>query len=321
MPSRPAARPPHQRRIAGRLGRRDQQHPPGLRGQDLRLPPETLLHAAQPRHRTGHPEPAGQLRDRQPSRQLQQRQRVAVRLGHDLIAHPHIQRPGQHRVQQRARVRLPQTSDHKVRQVSQVGAGDTAAEHDAHRLPRQPARHEPEHLRGGPIKPLGVIDHADQRPLVGRLAQQTQDRRTEQEPVRRRPGTQPERGSQGVALRLRKRVQAAQHRGRRTTGAARRTAAPSPTAPRPRRRPCSPRHARPGTPAAPSCPRPPPRAGRAPGSRRRSRRSGARRASRTPPGDPPAHAPENRHPIAPSALGAPRVTTKVPRPTPPCQYP
>ena len=51
--------------------------------------------------RGGQAEPAGQLGRGQSARQFQQRQRVAAGLGHDQVADPRVQRPGQRRVQQR----------------------------------------------------------------------------------------------------------------------------------------------------------------------------------------------------------------------------
>ena len=96
---------------------------------------------------------------------------VAVRLGHDLIAHSRVHRPGQRRVQQRACVLLRQPADRQLRQTRQLGAVEAGAEHHAHRLRDQAARHERQYLRGGPVEPLGVVDQADQRPLAGCLGQ------------------------------------------------------------------------------------------------------------------------------------------------------
>ena len=48
---------------------------------------EGLLDAARQRSRVGEPEPAGELGRRQPARQLEQRERVAARLGEDPVAH------------------------------------------------------------------------------------------------------------------------------------------------------------------------------------------------------------------------------------------
>jgi hypothetical protein len=61
----PPGRPPHQHRIAGRIGRRQLHQPPGLRRQGLQLPPEALLNP--PIQRATEPEAARQLRRRQPS--------------------------------------------------------------------------------------------------------------------------------------------------------------------------------------------------------------------------------------------------------------
>jgi hypothetical protein len=48
----------------------------------------------------------------------------------------------------------------------------------ARRLREQPARHELKRPHRGAIKPLRIIDHADQRLLLGNLRQQAQHRKT-----------------------------------------------------------------------------------------------------------------------------------------------
>ena len=52
-------------------------------------------------HRAGKSEPARQLRRGLSAWQLEQGQRVAMRLGDDLVADPRIDRPGERRVEQR----------------------------------------------------------------------------------------------------------------------------------------------------------------------------------------------------------------------------
>ncbi len=69
----PPGRPPHQHRIPSRLGRGEQQQPPGLGRKSLDAPPETLLYPPRQRQRAGQPETASQLRSRQTAWQLQQR--------------------------------------------------------------------------------------------------------------------------------------------------------------------------------------------------------------------------------------------------------
>ena len=213
MPSRPAARhtsagSPVGSAAASSSSRRVSAGSASIRRRKL----SSMLPESVERHRAGQPEPAGQLRRRQTPRQLQQGQRVAMRLGDDLIADPRIHRPGQRRVQQRPRIVLPQPLDHKFRQSRQVTGRDTGPEHQADRLRPQPAGDEREDLRRGAVEPLLVIDDAHQRPFPGQLGQQAQDGQADQKPVRRRPGTEAERGPQRVALRRRETLQAVQHR-------------------------------------------------------------------------------------------------------------
>ncbi len=66
----------------------------------------------------------------------------------------------EHRVQQRARIVLPQALDHQFRHPGQILTRNPGREHQTHRLRRQAARHEPENLRRGAIEPLLVIDEA-----------------------------------------------------------------------------------------------------------------------------------------------------------------
>ena len=81
----PPGRPPHQHRVPGRLRRRDQHQRPRVGGQRLQPLPEALLDPGRDRPSPRQPEPAGQLREAQPARQLQQGQRVTRRLGQDPV--------------------------------------------------------------------------------------------------------------------------------------------------------------------------------------------------------------------------------------------
>ena len=79
-------RPPQQRRIADRLGRGDEQQPLALGGQTFDPLPEALLDPARQRQRGRQGEAACQVRRRQPVRQLEQCERIPVRLGDDSLA-------------------------------------------------------------------------------------------------------------------------------------------------------------------------------------------------------------------------------------------
>ena len=180
----PGGGPPHQRRVAGRVGRREQQQAPGLVRERADAPAEALLDAARQRHRAGEPEPAGQLGRRQSAWQLQQRQRVAPRLGDDLVAHPRVDRPGQHRVQQRPRVGVPQPADRQLRQPGQVAARRPG--------PRRPGRPTPPPGGGrrtrGPAPRRG---RATARRRPGRPAAAPRRPRTAGSARPGRPGTGP----------------------------------------------------------------------------------------------------------------------------------
>ena len=149
------------------------------------------------------PEPARQLGGRPAPRQLQQRERVAVRLGHDAIAHALVERARHHRLQQRPRIVVVQPADDELRQpVEGPLAGRLAhGEDQPDRLRAQPARHERERLRRRRVEPLRVVDDADQRPLLRRVGQQAQDRQPDEEPVRRVAVAQAERRAERIALR------------------------------------------------------------------------------------------------------------------------
>ena len=89
-------RPPYRERVAGRIGRRELQQPPGLGWQSLELSPEALLDPARQRSRAGQAEPTRQLGRRLAPRQLQQGQRIPPRFADDLIPDPRVQWSSQH---------------------------------------------------------------------------------------------------------------------------------------------------------------------------------------------------------------------------------
>jgi len=135
-----------------------------------------------------------------------------VRLGEDLLADPLIQRPGQHRVQQLARVRLRQAFDDQFGYPRQVRVRLPGHEDQAHRFGYQAAGYERQRLHRGLVKPLHVVHQADQRPFRGHLRQQAQGGQADQKTVRRRSRAEAERGLQRLTLRNRQALEPVQHR-------------------------------------------------------------------------------------------------------------
>lgn len=205
---------PQQRGVPGGVGRREQQQSLGrLRQRPHPLQVVVLETTGQTRRgRTG--KAAGQLGFAQPSRQLQQPQRISPGLGHDPVANPLVQMTWDRGGQQRPRVLVGEPFDCQLRQTGKhpLAGRLPDREQEQHRLSQQPPSDEPEHLGRGVIQPLRVIDQAAQRRRGGILGQQAQHRQTHHEPVRSSPRRQPERHTQRTLLRLRQRGQATQHR-------------------------------------------------------------------------------------------------------------
>ncbi len=145
------------------------------------------------------------------TRQPALRERVAAGLGDHLVADPRVKWPGEHRVQQRPGIGLPQALDHQFRQSRQPVDGNPGREDHTYRLRFQAARHERQRLRRCAIQPLLVIHQADQRLFLGHVGQQAQHRQADEKAVWRRPGTDAERGPQRLTLRDRETLDDIQH--------------------------------------------------------------------------------------------------------------
>ena len=161
----------------------------------------------------GQPEPAGEICGVPGARQLEERERVAVTLGNDLVAHGGVQWAVHVVQQQCAGIAVAQSADRQLGQpgedvVAAAGAGP-AYEHDP--LSEEPSGDEPKDLRGGLVEPLRVVDDADQRLLLGDLGEQRQRGQPDQEPVGRGTDAQSEHGCECVALRDGQPLEVTQH--------------------------------------------------------------------------------------------------------------
>ena len=207
-------RPPHQHRIPSRLSRRDEKQEP-RRGRERRQPlPEALLDPPRQRRAVGQPEPARELGGRPATWQLEQRQRVAARLGHDPITHPLIERTGDHRREQLVRIAVVQPAHGELRQALKMPLAARLAhgEDQPDRLRTETARDEGQRLRRGRVEPLRVVHDADERSVFRNVREQTQDRQADEEPIRRVAVAQTERGAKRIALRAGKALEAIQER-------------------------------------------------------------------------------------------------------------
>jgi hypothetical protein len=63
------------------------------------------------------------------------------------------------------------------------------------------------------IQPMRVIDNSQERPLLGGLGQQAEDRQSDQDRIRRGPGDESERDAKRLVLGLREAVPKVEKRG------------------------------------------------------------------------------------------------------------
>ena len=81
------------------------------------------------------------------------------------------------------------------------------------RAAKEPPGDEDEHLRGGIVQPVPVVDDAEERLLFGDLREQGERGEPNQEAVGRGAGAQPEDGRERITLRHRQSFEVIQHRG------------------------------------------------------------------------------------------------------------
>ena len=123
--SRAGRRRPDQGRVAERLGCRDEQEALSVVRSGPQTPPKALLDPSRERRRIRQPEPAGEAAGVQASRQLQQGEWVAARLGDDPLAYRLVDRAEGRRGEERVRVGVGErasrrSSSPRARPVSSV---------------------------------------------------------------------------------------------------------------------------------------------------------------------------------------------------------
>ena len=272
---------PQQRNVADRFGGCRQEQLSGLPRQRCQLAEEALFEAVDQRGGTGGADRAErQLGRRQPPRQLQEGERVAMALGQDAVPDPRVERAGHRRVQELAGVAAAQPVHPKLREPGQDGflVGLADREHHGHGFDPQTAGDELQRLHRRPVQPLGVVHDTEQGQFLGNLAEQGQDGQSHQEAVGRGAGRSPKAVPR--ASRCGSGAAPAAPRTDRRAGAGRRRQAPSRTRHRQRGRPGSRPCGREGTRATPSCRSRPPHAAPGPGYGPPSRRRRGRSVSR-----------------------------------------
>jgi hypothetical protein len=134
------------------------------------------------------PNPSSQLRRGQPSRQLEQCQRIAACFGDDPVAYALVELERHRRGQQGTGVSVAQAADLEPGHVLELVTRLARSEHESHTLCPQATGDEGERQCRGLIQPLRVIDDAQDRALLSRLREKGQHGQPDQQAIRRRAG-------------------------------------------------------------------------------------------------------------------------------------
>jgi hypothetical protein len=193
--------------VPGRLGGGDQQELPLVRWQGRHLAPVPLPHVGGQRQRMGKQRGARQLLSGQLPGHLGQGEGIPRRVPCDLLPDHWIDDPADqagHHLTGRVRRQAPHRDRVQALPRGLVARALPDGEQERDPVRVRPPRDEGEHVRRGPVEPLGVIDQAQDPGLVGRRArEQGQYGQPDQEPVRNGPVGQPESRLEGSPLRSR----------------------------------------------------------------------------------------------------------------------
>lgn len=139
---------------------------------------------------------------------------IAARLGDDPVADALIEASRDDGLEEGPGVLVVQAAEQELRQADEVAVVIRLPhrEHERHVLREQPPGHETQDLARGAVKPVGVIDEAEDGLLLGDLGEQGQGPERHQETVRRIPGHEAQRDAQCALLGLRKAAELPKHR-------------------------------------------------------------------------------------------------------------
>jgi hypothetical protein len=199
--------------IPERLRRSGEHEEAGLERERVQALHEALLDLAGHRRALGQPEPAGELRGRPRARQLDERERISVALRDDLLPDGGIQRAPNALHQQGAHGVVPESLDRQLGASGQHLVADAGARgtHERDPLREKAPGREAEHLRGGIVEPMGVVDDAHERIVLRDVGEQPEHGHADEEPVRGIAGVQAERRGERTRLWPRQVIEPVEH--------------------------------------------------------------------------------------------------------------
>ena len=200
--------------LAFRVGRGQQRERLGVWRQAAYLAQEVLLEPLAQRKRFGLYGAAGELVGRVLGTEFHQRERVIAGVGQDAVDGLRVEGSASHRAEQLTRLGVGQAIHRDRGKLLEhlLCGGFAYAGDEADAVRAQATGDETEHLRRFGIKPVRVIDNAQQRLFFSRSGKQRERRQSDQEPLRRRAWVLAESDPQRAPLRRRQVVQLRQER-------------------------------------------------------------------------------------------------------------
>ncbi len=160
----------------------------------------------------------GELRRIQVAWQFEEGERVSARFGDDPDAHPLVERPDDHRVEQGCGVGVRKTADAEFRETveriplfARIGRIPHCEDHpDA--LRGEAPGDERQRLRRRGVDPLRIVEDAEKGRRLSHLREEAEHGETDEEPIRGLAGARPERRAERLLLGFRKVGDAVQER-------------------------------------------------------------------------------------------------------------
>src|SRR6266542_2608685 len=193
---------PQKRRVTDRLGGGQEEKPTRVAWEPREPPAEALLDPRGQRQRRRQVESARQLPGGQPAWELQECERVAPGFGNDALENGFVQTSREDGLQERPCIPTAQRIDTELRKAEQATSHVASRERERDPLREQPTRDERERGARCVIEPLRVVDHAQERLLLGRFGEETENGEPDEERARRLSRAQPECDVERVTLRV-----------------------------------------------------------------------------------------------------------------------
>ncbi len=201
-----------QERIAERLGSSEEEQPPRVGGELLHLASEAVFDPRGKRIVRLTNDPRRPLGRRHRPGELDQRERISVRLGEEAFTDGAIDLPDEDRFEQGSRVGRAQPTELQLRDAVELLDDLPACEEEPNGIGAETPCDERQRSRRLGIEPMCIVDDAQKGMRRGDLGHEAESRESDHVPVRSLAGSEAERNAQRIGLRLRQCTDRVRHR-------------------------------------------------------------------------------------------------------------